>query len=101
MEFEGIGFHPESLKQYRIRLQSRLGDLERKANEILGEHRAKHTGSSRVLSNVMLSSPQQVSQVLVNELGLLSPSYTSTKSRVLKEIDHPFAKIVLQHRYPL
>lgn len=98
MEFVGIGFDPSSLKQHRNILLAKLQHIDSEANEVIRKHRNSIHSSVFVMQNVLLTSPQQVSSVLVNELKLLSPATPSTGSKILKSLNHPFPQLVLRHR---
>lgn len=95
MEMEGIGLDQSFLSQLSQKLAARLDEIQAEIFEIVGHE-------------FNLNSPQQLSEVLFDELQIDPPDrtrktssgYYSTAASVLDELSqaHPVVELVLEHR---
>jgi len=74
MEFNGIGFEAGTLLQIQTQVESRIKTLSAEAREIAQDQ------------SFNLSSPQQVSQLLFDRMGIIPPKMASRKSA--PELNH-------------
>ncbi|WP_457653773.1 DNA polymerase I [Rhodocaloribacter sp.] len=92
MERTGIRVDPDVLREISKQLEEELADLERQIYELAGER-------------FNIASPQQLSEILFEKLGLRVVSKTSTgksstKESVLQELatEHPLPGLILDWR---
>eukprot|EP01130_Rhizamoeba_saxonica_P002431 TRINITY_DN12231_c0_g1_i1.p1 TRINITY_DN12231_c0_g1~~TRINITY_DN12231_c0_g1_i1.p1 ORF type:complete len:585 (-),score=113.90 TRINITY_DN12231_c0_g1_i1:15-1595(-) len=86
METTGIPFDFESLDQHKNIIETRMNELSIAAAVIADRE-------------VNLGSPKQVGEVIYDSLKLLTDDgKKSTNEKILKNLDHPFVDILLEHR---
>lgn len=89
IENSGVLIDKEALHHQSKDLTRDISSLEKKIHEAAGEH-------------FNVASPKQLAQVLFTKLGIEPIKKTktgySTDNEVLKKIDHPISKLVLEYR---
>lgn len=90
MEHAGIGVDREYLEKMGAELRSEIAELEKKLHELAGEP-------------FNVNSTDQLRAILFDELGLpvikkTSTGKPSTDASVLKKLDHPLVRTLLEYR---